>query len=146
MTEVKFHFNVPDRTDYACRLLRKATRHGAVVVVTGPAPVLSNLDRALWSFDAVEFLPHVMLHIGQPVPDRLRATRVWLSEDPGASGHHDVLVNLGLDSVDAPEGFESFARVIEIVSTDADERVAARQRWKHYATRGYAIERHQVAS
>ena len=146
MTEVKFHFNVPDRTEYACRLLRKATRQGATVVVTGPAPVLANLNRVLWTFDPLEFLPHVMLRSGQPVPERLRRTKVWLSEDPAASGHHDVLVNLGLDAVEAPEGFESFARVIEIVSSAESDRVAARQRWRHYAARGYPIERHEVGA
>ena len=144
MTEVKFHFNAPDRAEYACRLLRKATRQGATVVVTGPATVLAGLDRLLWTFDATEFLPHVMLRSGQVPPDRLRDTKVWLSEDPGASGHHEVLVNLGLDAAQAPEGFESFARVIEIVSTGEVERLAARQRWRHYAARGYAIESHQV--
>jgi DNA polymerase III subunit chi len=146
MTEIRFHFNVADSTDYACRLLRKATRQGATVVVTGAAATLATLDRALWAFDAVEFLPHVLLRDGHAVPDRLRATKLWLCEDASASGHHDVLVNLGLDAVEAPAGFESFAKVIEVVSTDADERLAARQRWKHYAARGYVIERHEVVS
>ena len=146
MTEVKFHFNVADRIDYACRLLRKATRQGATVVVTGSQPVLSNLDRALWAFDPVEFLPHLLLQPGQDIQHRLRGTRLWLSVDATASGHHDVLVNLGQGSAQAPAGFESFARVIEIVSTDAEERIAARLRWKHYASRGYAIERHEVAA
>lgn len=145
MTEIKFHFNVADRTEYACRLLRKASRQGATVVVTGPVPVLASLDRALWTFDALEFLPHLTLRAGQTVPERLRRTKIWLSEDPSASGHHEVLVNLGLDALEAPWGFESFARVIEVVSTDENDRVAARQRWKHYAARGYVIERHEVA-
>ena len=144
MTEVMFHFNVADRTEYACRLLRKASRQGATVVVTGPVPVLAKLDRALWTFDPLEFLPHVMLRAGQPVAERLRRTKVWLSEDPTASGHSEVLVNLGLDALEAPRGFESFARVIEVVSGDENDRVAVRQRWKHYAARGYAIERHEV--
>lgn len=146
MSEVRFHFNVTDSTGYACRLLRKATHHGATVVVTGAAPVLANLDRALWAFEAVEFLPHVLLRSGQSVPDHLRATKVWLSEDAGASGHHDVLVNLGLTSVEAPTGFERFARLIEIVSTDAAERAAARLRWKHYASLGHAVQGHEAAS
>ena len=145
MTEIKFHFNVADRTAYACRLLRKASRQGATVVVTGPVPALASLDRALWTFEALEFLPHLMLRAGQTVPERLRRTKIWLSEDPSASGHHEVLVNLGLDALEAPWGFESFARVIEVVSTDENDRVAARQRWKHYAARGYVIERHEVA-
>jgi DNA polymerase-3 subunit chi len=35
--------------------------------------------------------------------------------------------------------------VIEIVTGDEHDRLAARQRWKHYAARGYAIEKHEVA-
>ena len=60
MTEVTFHFNVPDRPGYACRLLRKATRSGALVVVTAGAAELAGLDRLLWTFDPIEFLPHVL--------------------------------------------------------------------------------------
>ena len=143
MTEISFHFNVPDRTAYACRLLRKALRKGAKIVVTGAPPVLADLDRALWSFDPLEFVPHVTLRPGQELAQRLRTTPVWLTADLAQAGHRDVLVNL---HDEAPAGFESFARVIEIVSSDEHDRTTARQRWKHYATRGYAIERHEVAS
>jgi DNA polymerase-3 subunit chi len=142
MTEISFHFNVPDRTEYVCRLLRKALRKGAQVVVTGAPPVLSELDRALWSFDPLEFVPHVMPRPGQALAPRLRTTPVWLVADLAQAGHHDVLVNLHDDT---PAGFESFARVIEIVTPIEADRAAARQRWKHYATRGYAIEKHEVA-
>ena len=142
MTEISFHFNVPDRTAYACRLLRKALRKGAQVVVTGAPPVLAELDRALWSFDPLEFVPHVMPRPGQALAPRLRTTPVWLVADLAQAGHHDVLVNL---HDDAPAGFESFVRVIEIVTSVEADRAAARQRWKHYATRGYAIEKHEVA-
>ena len=143
MTEISFHFNVPDRTEYACRLLRKALRKGAQVVVTGTPPVLAELDRALWSFDPLEFVPHVMPRPGQALAPRLRTTPVWLVSDLAQVEHHDVLVNL---HDDAPAGFESFARVIEIVTPIEADRAAARQRWKHYATRGYAIEKHEVAT
>jgi DNA polymerase-3 subunit chi len=143
MTEVSFHFNVPERTDYTCRLLRKAARTGASVVLTGPAATLAHFDRALWTFDALEFLPHVMLKRNQPLAERLRATKLWLVEDPRQSDHHDVLVNLGAD---APAGFERFSRVIEVVTSDEADRAAARARWKHYASRGYAIEKHEVAA
>ncbi len=143
MTEVSFHFNVPDRTEYSCRLLRKATRQGARVVVTGPGDVLGGLDRALWTFDPLEFVPHVLLRGNQPLTARLRETPVWLLEDSAASLHHEVLLNLGQEP---PAGFESFARLIEIVSTEDDDRAAARSRWKHYASRGYSIVRHEVSA
>ena len=53
----------------------------------------------------------------------------------------DVLVNL-TESVAL--GFERFARVIEVVSTDAADRDLARQRWKQYIERGYTIARHDL--
>jgi DNA polymerase-3 subunit chi len=142
MTEVSFHFNVLDRTDYVCRLLRKATRKGANVTVTGPSTVLAHFDRALWTFDPLEFLPHVTQRRGQRVAASLSETKLWLVEEPTEALHHEVLVNLGDEP---PHGFESFQRVIEIVSADEGDRSAARLRWKHYAARGYAIEKHEVA-
>ncbi len=139
MTEISFHFNVADRTDYTCRLVRKVSRLGASVVLAGPAEALTHFDRALWTFDDLEFLPHLLLRPGQPVAPGLRATKVWLAQDAAQPGHHEVLVNLGAQ---APAGFESFEKVVEIVSVDEADRAAARQRWKHYKARGYAIREH----
>lgn len=141
MTEISFHFNVPDRTAYACRLLRKATRRGAQIAVTGAPAMLEQLDRELWAFDPVEFITHLRVQPGEPVAERLQATKVWLVGEASTAPHHEVLVNLGPA---APSGFESYAKLIEIVSLEPDDRAAARLRWKHYADRGYAIERHEV--
>lgn len=141
MTRVSFHFNVPHRLDYACRLLRKATRQNARITVTGAASVLAELDRTLWSFEPTEFIAHVLLREGEALPERLRDTPVCLAASLAGALHHDVLLNLGAQ---APAGFERFDRLIEIVSTDADDRAAARTRWKHYAARGYALEKHEV--
>ena len=144
MTEVSCHFNVADRIDYTCRLVRKATRAGAGVVLTGPVAALTHFDRALWTFDELEFIAHLMPRPGQPIAPGLRsATKVWLLEDASAAADHDVLVNLG---VDAPAGFESFAKLIEIVTADPEDRSAARLRWKHYEARGYRIEQHNRAT
>ena len=139
MTEVQFHFNVPDRLGYACRLLRKALRAGAGVTVTAPEQVLTVFDRILWSFEPTEFVPHVLLRAGQVLAPRLAATPIVLTERAESATRHGVLLNLG----DEPaEGFESFERLIEVVSADAAERDAARLRWRHYASRGYEIQRH----
>ena len=55
--------------------------------------------------------------------------------------HHQVLLNLG-DAV--MPGYERFERTIEVVTLDEQDRQNARQRWKHYADRGYAITRHDL--
>jgi len=144
MTEVHFHFNVPDRLVYACRLLRKALRSGASgVAVCGPEATLSRLDRLLWTFEPQEFIPHVLLRAGETLPPRLQRTPIWLVGRAEQGAHHPVLVHLG----DEPAaGFESYSRLIEIVSTAADDRESARRRWKHYAGRGYAIHKHELGA
>lgn len=141
MTEVSFHFNVPERLSYTCRLLRKATRLGSRVAVLAAQDVLGELDRALWVFDPTDFVAHRRLAAGEAVADRLRPTPIWLLDRVNDAPEHDVLLNLG-DTV--PTGFESFSRVIEIVTLDEADRSRARERWKHYSGRGYSITRHEV--
>lgn len=138
MTEVAFHFNAPDKLGYACRLLRKAFASGAQVVVTGAPATLGELDQALWTFAPLEFIPHC--RDGAPA-GVLAATPVVLTATPGAAPHHQVLVNLGGA---VPEGFEVFERLIEVVTAEDDDRQQARQRWRHYASRGYNITRHDL--
>jgi DNA polymerase-3 subunit chi len=143
MTEITFHFNVADPMAYVCRLVRKAMRMAACPVVTGPPATLDRLDRQLWAFDPVSFVPHVRLKPGTAVTPSILATPVWLVDDTTDSERHDVLVNLGAQP---PTGFESFTRLMEIVSTEAEERAAGRLRWKHYQDRGYKIVEHAVSA
>lgn len=140
MTEVAFHFNAPDKLGYACRLLRKAVGSGARVMVTGETGTLRELDVALWTFAPLEFLPHCY---GEATPAALAAAPVVLAESVRAAPHQQVLVNLGGT---VPEGFERFERLIEVVTEAEDDRLDARRRWKHYADRGYAITRHDLAA
>ena len=137
MTEVAFHVNVPDRMAYSCRLLRKAYLSGARVAVTAAPDVLIELDRLLWSFSATDFVPHTLVR-GVSEHD-LALSPVLLIDAPAACGHRDVLLNLGRD---VPEQFEGFERLIEVVADDQEALLAARQRWRHYATRGYAPIKH----
>jgi DNA polymerase-3 subunit chi len=141
MTEVAFHFNVPDKLGYACRLLRKAAGSGSRVVVTGQPELLRTLDTELWTFSALEFIPHC--HAAAADAQVLAASPVVLSDSARGTPHQEVLVNLGGP---VPEGFERFERLIELVTQDDQDRQQARTRWKHYADRGYAITRHDLAS
>jgi DNA polymerase-3 subunit chi len=140
MTEVAFHFNAPDKLGYACRLLRKAFGTGSQVVVTGSPEQLRELDTTLWTFGALEFIPHCH---GTGQGQRVQArSPIILADEPRTAPHQQVLVNLGAA---VPDGFERFERLIEVVTQDGDDRTHARQRWKHYADRGYAIVRHDLA-
>jgi DNA polymerase III subunit chi len=139
MTEVAFHFNMPDKTGYLCRLLRKAAAQGAQVAVTGPDDMLGELDAALWSFSETDFVPHCRADSDPLVRD---ASPIVLGVVPAQAPHHEVLLNLGAQ---VPSGFERFARVIEVVGDDEQERADSRLRWKYYQQRGYALVRHDIA-
>ena len=139
MTEVAFHFNVPDKLAYGCRLLRKAWGSGARVVVTAEPETLERLDLMLWTFSALEFVPHCRLTASAAT---LAVSPVLLAPTLAECPHHEVLVNLGQD---VPPGFERFERFIELVTVADADRAAARSRWKHYTDRGYAMKRHDLA-
>jgi len=133
MTEVEFHTGIDDRQAFACRLLRKASAAGARVVVRADPEQAAALDSALWTFDALSFVPHA--RAGRSAP---AATPIWIVEHLADAPHHEVLLNLGHDVAD---GFESFARLIEVVTTQDAE--AGRNRWRHYKSRGYSIRHHE---
>lgn len=132
MTEVAFHFNAPDRLGYACRLLRKAYLKGARLQVLADPSLAAALDQQLWLMTGVEFVPHC--RSDAPTPLLARSPIVIGSQvtDPAGSGH--VLVNLS-DAL--PEGFQRFARVIEVVTADPPVRSLARERWKQYKAAGH---------
>lgn len=137
--EVAFHTRIADKLGYACRLLRKAYRQGAGVVVTGAPAELQQLDQALWTFEPQEFVPHRLLRPGERVDARLQRTPIWLTARAGDAPAAGVLVNLGPEPV---EDDERFARVIELVSTDPEDTAAGRRRWKRYEAQGRPITHH----
>jgi DNA polymerase III subunit chi len=140
MTDIAFHFNVADKSLYTCRLLRKAHASGAQLAVTAEPEVLEQLDQLLWSFSPTEFVPHCR---PGDVATLLVGKSVLLVDSPAACPHQGVLINLGTG---VPAEFERFQRFIEVVTQGSEERLAARHRWKHYADRGYALQRHDLAA
>lgn len=139
---VEFHYGTRDKIGYACRLLRKAYRSGASVAVTGALSDLKALDRQLWVFDDVEFLPHVLAASEQAMPDRLLETAIWLTQDPRqAPGERSILINIGQS---LPEGMDRYPRVFDIVSSEEQDRRLGRQRWKAYAGQGWQVNPHEI--
>lgn len=136
MPHIAFHFNAPDKLDYACRFIRKALSKDARVTVVAPIGRLHQLSARLWRFAGHEFLAHAVqgddAHLLQLSP-------VLLLEDAELGTHQDVLLNLG---VEIAQGFEAFSKVVEVVSSfDEEDRAYARERWRHYQGAGFAIER-----
>jgi DNA polymerase-3 subunit chi len=137
MTAVEFHTGVADKVDYACRLLRKAYRSGARLVVTAPSPLLATLDRELWTFAERDFIPH--LRVPALAPAVAARTPIWLVEGDLPVDAPGVLVNLGAP---APADPTRFDRIIEVLSADADDLQPGRERWRAYVAAGLTPVRH----
>ena len=140
MTEIEFHFNVPDKLAYGCRLLRKVYRSGMQAVVIGESGLLAGLDDMLWCMSPTEFVPHCLAHANLR---NVSYTPVLLAELPNNCPANSVLINLGLTM---PTDFERFERFIEVVTSDGEDRMSGRNRWKHYKEKGYALVRHDLAA
>lgn len=139
MTDIAFHFNAADTLAYGCRLLRKIHLSGAKAVVTAEPAMLDQLDALLWTFSAADFVPHCT---ATALPATLALTPVVLAASPAGYSQQGILVNLGHA---LPAGFEGYERLIEVVSLLPEDAQAGRIRWKHYAARGYAMKRHDLA-
>ena len=137
MTALDFHTGVADKLGYTCRLLRKAWRAGHRVLVSGDAEQLARLDNLLWTFDVDDFVPHARWQGDVALAERLAPTPIWLLDDdlalPVELGEFSVRVNLGPTAV---ADIAAHARLIEVVSDQADEAAAGRQRWRQYLAAG----------
>jgi DNA polymerase-3 subunit chi len=139
MTDVAFHFNVPDKPAYLCRLLRKVTNAGLRTVVLAPPPLVREVDQALWTFSQEDFISHALNTDPASMQER---SAVLLASQECDAGLRQVLINC---LPEVPSGFVKFEKVVEIVGTGDDDRAWARQRWKQYAQQGFELIRHDVA-
>lgn len=140
---IDFHFNVEDRLQYACRVVRKArAADKSVLAYTREPARLARFDAALWIFSALDFVPHV--YVDSPLSER---TPVLLTLDAAAAApKRDVFLNL---DDDVPPAFNDllgrFERLIEVVSRDGDDRVRARDRFKRYRDAGITPNTFEMA-
>jgi DNA polymerase-3 subunit chi len=132
MTRIDFHSNVANKIDYACRLAHKAFSAKNTIVIMANDADLSALDRMLWTFTELDFLPHV----AADHPLAAQTPILLAKSEHTALPHHQVLINL---SPETPAQFASFERVIEIISTQETEIAAGRARYSFYKQRGYAL-------
>ena len=138
MTTIDFYFNAEDRLQVACRLAAKAASQRKRMVIYAPeADTASRIDKMLWTWQAIGFLPHCAVN------DELAAqTPVLIAagdETPAGCG---LILNL---SAGAPPHFARFERLFEVVPAEEAGRAAGRERYRFYLERGYKIANHDLA-
>ena len=138
MTQIDFYTHVQDKQLLACKLSAKALEQGLRVLVLAPdESEAARMDQMLWRIPATGFLPHCRAR--DPLAD---VTPVIVDHDPGELTHDQVLLNLGSER---PVFFSRFQRLIEIVTADEADRLAARERFRFYRDRGYEIRSHDMS-
>ena len=137
MTDVAFHTGIANPLDYACRLLRKAYRSGARVAVHGEPALLDRLDQALWTFEPLEFVPHVMLPRDGADAQRLALSPIVLVKGAAAA---PAQCRIGVTLAGHPVAdVDAFDRLIAIVGLEPEQREAGRQRWREYERAGHVV-------
>lgn len=138
MTSIRFYSNAEDRLRAAAAWLAASWQRQKSIVVFAPdAAAAEHLDRLLWAQPATGFLPHC--RAGSPLAAE---TPVLIASRLDDLPQNDCLLNL---SDEVPPGFSRFEELVEIVSTDDAVRLPARDRFRFYRERGYALDNRNVA-
>jgi DNA polymerase-3 subunit chi len=120
---------------FACRLITQIYRRGMKIHIHARDEQQSTeLDELLWHWRPEAFVPHGLYISGEDVP-----VKIGHQDDP--QDHQQVLVNL---SGKVPEFFSRFERVAEIVPLAETQREAARDNYRFYKERGYALDYHAI--
>ncbi len=139
MTRIDFYIlaeTAPQGREWlACRLAEKAYKLGhRVYIQTESEQQTRTLDDLLWTFRQGSFIPH------GPLADDVEAP-VMLGHQGEPADIHDVLINL---SSQVPPFFSRFIRVAEVVDNTENVRLPARDRYRFYRERGYALSSHDI--
>jgi DNA polymerase-3 subunit chi len=134
-TQIEFHFNAPSKLAYACRLVRKAVSQGQRLFVVAEPDFLDRLDSALWAVSPHDFVSHC---VGLEDAMAANHSSVILAPQLVSLPGVKTAINLGPE---VPTPFETFERLIEVVSDDPSDRAEARARWKAYSAQGYTLIR-----
>jgi len=123
---------------YVCRLTEKAWQQGHRVYVHLPSrPVAEKLNRVLWTFRDVSFIPHDLY------PDATDGLApVYLGYLPESPSGMDVLINL---SPQIPIFYHQYARIAEVIDADPAHRQAGRARYRQYQQAHCALHTHKIA-
>lgn len=132
MTRVEFYFNVADKLAKSAELCEKAINKGRqLTLLTQDEHMSTTLQQHLWQLSATSFLANAK------ASEAHSAFSAILLDCAGENlQQDDILINLQNQQ---PPFFSRFRHLVEIVGKDESERLSARQRFKFYRDRGYAI-------
>ncbi len=137
MTRIDFYFNVADKALTIVDLVESAlSKRRHVTILAADEKMANDMSASLWQNKPESFLPNVQMnHLHAP------ATPVVIGLQGSDLANNlmqdDMLINL---TSTEPTFFSRFTQLVELVSEDEQDKVAARLRFKFYRDRGYEIK------
>ena len=107
----------------------------SILVLARDAAQAEAIDDLMWSFDPDEYLPHQIAGMDEGDDD----TPILIATPDMDIPARPMLLNLR-DA--APTG--TFERVLEVVPADPSARGPLRERWKHYQSMGFEVNKHDM--
>jgi DNA polymerase-3 subunit chi len=142
MSQVDFHIieskDSAASLSHACRLVRKAYKNGFRVYIRAENEQdLNTLDKLLWTFSDLDFIPHAILDTesGQ------EPVIIGMIEHQGDD--KTILINL---STKMSENYSSYSRVFELISNDPTAIDAGRDRYRSYRQMNDELSTHPIAA
>ena len=138
MTRIDFYSNAEPKLQVACRLVAKIVQQGLRVFVYAPDENTARaFDELLRTYQAAGFVSRCAAHHAPSAE-----TPVVIACEGVEIAHHDVMINLHVDS---PPSFSRFERLVELVGAGNDDRRFARSRFRFYRDRGYEINHYDLS-
>jgi DNA polymerase-3 subunit chi len=138
----KVDFYLHEKPDFnavmltVCKLCEKAYgQQKTVLIYVRDQKDAETLDKLLWTYNDVSFLPHAIL------PQKACISIGFHDQKSEEVEKHDILLNLTLK---VPDFFKHFERIIEVVSGEPTERQAARERYRLYRDNQCELNSHQL--
>lgn len=132
MTRVIFYSNLTDKQVALSVLVQKAlVKRHSVTVLAESEQAASVFSESLWRSNPTSFFPNVLAShaLAKETPVVMDWQEKQLCQD-------DILINLTQKQLTT---FSRFRQLIELVSTEEQDKELARQRYIFYRDRGYEI-------
>jgi len=129
----RIHFyniqDAPNSIKSICKIINKYYKEGyKVVVISDNDDIICSLDKDLWTFEQISFLPHCLISNLDSDCNVVLVSKEYIS-DKSYLHDFDVIINLSDNLCD----FQYENKIyIEVVTSNDKQRDRAREKYKHY--------------
>ena len=144
MVRIDFAVGASERVAQACQTIWRQYLAGQRLVIYCPDEQrLDQVDKLLWALEDTAFVPHVRSHDPLASVTPVVLVQRELEASLGRLTTHTWLLNLAQD---CPPSLGAVSRVLEIVSEDEQDKLAARARWSIYKNQGHDVRAHRLGA